>query len=96
MPTKELDQLKNLVEMVRELVRDYRCEIKITDRGYSEETVKALAAHYDTNYTSAKRYQELNPFTIIYIDEEGEVQPHHIDCKAKIFIHAKRPITNHQ
>lgn len=57
--------------------------------GYSEEVVRDIANKFDTNYFDWEQ-TNINPFTVIYINREGEVRRDQIDCKTKVIIYAKR------
>ena len=78
-----------LVEFV-EFVRKSPNEIFVQISGYGEDLVEALAVHFQVNFFTAEG--DLNPFTIIYIDQEGEIKPRCINEKSKIVIYARRSI----
>lgn len=82
---------KELVEFV-EFVRENPNPIFVQISGYGPEVVEALAEHYEVNFFSFQELKstEINPFTIIYIDQENEVKPRCINEKSKIVIYARR------
>ncbi len=89
---KTVQELVNFVEMIRS--KKDRIFVQIS--GYGIEQVRQLAQHYGTNFIQWEgKNVDLNPFTIIYINLDGEVKSNSIDEKSKIVIYAKRPISNH-
>lgn len=88
--------LKELVEFV-EFVRQNPNPIFVQISGYGPEVVEALAEHYQVNYFSVEvlKSSEINPFTILYIDQENEVKSRCINEKSKIVIYARRSTSNH-
>jgi hypothetical protein len=90
---------KNLPELVEfvEFVRANPHPIYVQISGYGEEVVEALALHFKVNFFTTQQMgsTDLNPFTIIYIDHQNEVQSRCINEKSKIVIYARRAIYNH-
>ena len=86
---------KELVEFV-EFVRENPNPIFVQISGYGPEVVEALAMHYEVNFFSMEvlKSTEINPFTIIYIDQENQVKSRCINEKSKIVIYARRTPSN--
>ena len=87
---------KELVEFV-EFVRVNPNPIFVQISGYGTEVVEALAMHYEVNFFSVEtlKSSEINPFTIIYIDQEKQVRSRCINEKSKIVVYARRGTSNH-
>ena len=87
---------KELVEFV-EFVRVNPNPIFVQISGYGAEVVEALAMHFEVNFFSVETLKstDINPFTIIYIDQDNQVKPRCINEKSKIVIYARRGTSNH-
>lgn len=90
---------KNFQELVEfvEFVRQNPNPIFVQISGYGEELVEALALHFEVNFFTTQQLgtTDLNPFTIIYIDQENQVKSRCINEKSKIVIYARRSIHHH-
>lgn len=91
---KTVGEIVNLVKHLQQ-VKD---SVTVTLSGYSVEVVEEVAKHYGTNFYSPEEMSkvDLNPYTIIYIDDTGSVRSNLIDCKSKIILYGRRSVSNHQ
>ena len=89
-PPSTFEELVDFVEFVRQSKQSIFVQIS----GYGQEMVRNLALHFECNYFSVDELKStaLNPFTIIYVNADGEVVPRCINEKSKIVIYAWRPI----
>jgi hypothetical protein len=87
------DTLQELVDFVN-LIASKPDRMYIQISGYGIEVVEALAHHFGTNFFDwrSQKGVDLNPFTIIYVDAEGQIVRNAVNERSKILIYAKRPI----
>ena len=88
----------NFEELVRfvEFVKDNPNRIFVQISGYGPEVVEALAKHFGCNFFACnERGIDINPFTIIYVSENGYVGPVGINERSKIIIYARRSLHHH-
>ena len=89
----------NFTELVKfvEFVQKHPDPIFVQISGYVCDVVRELAAHFKTNFFDYQNTKsiEINPFTIIYIDQAGEILPRCINEKSKLVIYAKRANHHH-
>ena len=90
---------QNLTELVEfvEFVRKNPNPIHVQISGYGEDVVEQLARHFSVNFFTIQQLgsTDINPFTIIYIDQENQVKSRCINEKSKIVIYARRTIHHH-
>lgn len=77
-------------------IQQQKNEVFVQISNYEIEVVKEVAKHFNCNFYDWDEMEKvgLNPYTIIYIDQDDEIKSHAINEKSKIVIYAKRPVSN--
>jgi hypothetical protein len=87
------ESFQELVDFINYLT-GLKEEFFVQISGYKQELVKSISDHFHTNYFDWEE-TNINPFTVIYITQSGEVRSDQIDRKSKVIIYAQRPINHY-
>jgi Flp pilus assembly secretin CpaC len=81
-------EIVDLINHIKEIAESVFIQITCS----AVEVVRQVAKALGTNMHEMEDHQSLNPFTVIYIDQEGQIKSNSISERSKIILYARRPI----